>query len=217
MKKIISVSLLLLFVTSVCIAADIIVTTKQLNKKLGNLTAQVSYPHVSGLKTEVGNKINALFLNNINAELKKVAKTSENPMTLSIGFTLRTSKHNILSITTYLEGYMEKMAHPWHRIDAYNFTASTGKSISFKELWKGRDRTVLNGMVKKYITAKYGDNEFGQVSEKQNFYLTDDSLVIFFNEYEIGPYVMGQPEAVIKLSNLKNMLDPKGPLGFAAK
>ncbi len=95
----------------------------------------------------------------------------------------------------------------------YNVDKMTGQVIELKDLFKaGVDYvTPISQEIKKQMkeqmdgqTAFYflDDEEmtdaFKQIQEDQNFYLKEDgSLVIAFDEYEVGPGYIGAPEFVI--------------------
>ena len=95
----------------------------------------------------------------------------------------------------------------------YNVDKMTGQVIELKDLFKaGADYvTPISQEIKKQMkeqmdaqTAFYflDDEEmtdaFKQIQEDQNFYLKEDgSLVIAFDEYEVGPGYIGAPEFVI--------------------
>ncbi len=49
------------------------------------------------------------------------------------------------------------------------------------------------------------------------FTVNDHTLDIYFNLYQVGPYVWGFQTVSIPWKNLKKMLDPAGPLGFMMK
>ena len=50
---------------------------------------------------------------------------------------------------------------------------------------------------------------FNKIKNNQKFYIKDDSIVIFFDLYEIAPYVAGVPEFIIKKELINTLLIPK--------
>ena len=48
---------------------------------------------------------------------------------------------------------------------------------------------------------------FDKINDTQKFYLQDDSLVIYFDLYEIAPYVAGIPEFAINKDVINNLLN----------
>ena len=56
----------------------------------------------------------------------------------------------------------------------------------------------------KYIDKIY---EFHGIKENQKFYLQDGKIVIFFDLYDIAPYVAGIPEFPINKEIISNLLN----------
>jgi hypothetical protein len=46
----------------------------------------------------------------------------------------------------------------------------------------------------------------------RNFTLGRDSLVIDFDEYQVGPYALGRPRIAIAYNSLSTILSPDGPV-----
>ncbi|MBK6914308.1 MAG: DUF3298 domain-containing protein [Ignavibacteriales bacterium] len=44
------------------------------------------------------------------------------------------------------------------------------------------------------------------ISAEQDFYLTNNALVIEFDPYEIGPYVMGDVEILLPWNEIENLM-----------
>ncbi len=113
-------------------------------------------------------------------------------------------------------------AHGMHQDLAYTFDAKSGARIELKDLFKEEVDyiSVLNAKIFEEIETIAMDNEavqgeyynpydgFETIAQDQHFYLTDSSLVIFFDLYEIGPYAAGIPMFEIPLSDLESLLNP---------
>lgn len=111
------------------------------------------------------------------------------------------------SIVTYYSGYYG-IAHPDNTQAAMNFSTETGKQLSLKDVLTERGAEELCKMVTSWVdmrSAEFGlfpvedclevieskfdpDNLGKQVSD---WYMTNDSLVLFFNPYEISPSSSG--------------------------
>lgn len=48
--------------------------------------------------------------------------------------------------------------------------------------------------------------DFKGVNENTNFYITKELLVVYFEEYEIGPYYVGKPSFYIFIEDIKDIL-----------
>lgn len=103
---------------------------------------------------------------------------------------------------------------------SYNVDNITGKEIQLKDIFKnGYDyKSIINSEISnqiqldkdKYFTGKDG---FNGIKENQNFYIDSGNIVIYFDVYEIAPYVTGIPEFYIPMdkfdyNNIKYELKP---------
>lgn len=52
------------------------------------------------------------------------------------------------------------------------------------------------------------------IRDNQDFYLNDDNIVICFFKYEIAPGCCGPIEVNIDINDLKDFINPNGPLDF---
>ena len=96
---------------------------------------------------------------------------------------------------------------------SYSVDNKTGKELQLSDLFKsGYDyKKVINFEIAnaiqmdkdKYFTGKDG---FKGISENQGFYLSSGNVVIYFQVYEIAPYVTGIPEFYIPVEKF----DQKG-------
>lgn len=60
-------------------------------------------------------------------------------------------------------------------------------------------------------------NEFTAIRPNQDFYVADKTIVIYFQLYELTPYVYGFPMFPVSLYELQEIIDEKGPLGRLAE
>lgn len=93
----------------------------------------------------------------------------------------------------------------------YNIDLSTGQDLALKDLFISNYDygSVINNEIRRQINSSEGmyfdgDMGFQGISEDQDFYLQDDALIIFFQQYEIAPYAAGIPEFKIPLSLFSN-------------
>jgi hypothetical protein len=59
--------------------------------------------------------------------------------------------------------------------------------------------------------------DFTVIKPNQDYYIADKSLVIYFQLYEITPYVYGFPMFPISVYDIQNIIDEMGPLGRMAE
>jgi hypothetical protein len=54
--------------------------------------------------------------------------------------------------------------------------------------------------------------EFRGIDDYEEFYLTKDALVIYFQEIEFTPHYIGVPEFSIPYSQIRNLVREDGPI-----
>jgi hypothetical protein len=134
------------------------------------------------------------------------------PYVINVNNNVTYNKNNILSTTLNLYSYTGG-AHGSSVDESFNFDTNTG-NIGVIEDFLGNNRNynkiILDNV--KAIINKNPELYFKEAVDKlniipynQKFFLTDKDLVIYFDEYEIAPYVAGIPKFYIPLSKF-----PKG-------
>ena len=88
----------------------------------------------------------------------------------------------------------------WKR--AVNANLETGDIYKLSDIFKTGSpyKSLLNTAIRRQINESQGWKntlDFKGVDENTKFYMTGEMLVIFYDEYEIGPYVAGAPEFYI--------------------
>ena len=95
------------------------------------------------------------------------------------------------------------------------FNSISGKEYSLKSLFRTNTdyvTTISNEIKRQIKERKIADQQlvkFEKISKNEDFYLTGDSLVIFFSEYEYFPYYFGIQEFPIPLKSLEGILNPE--------
>jgi hypothetical protein len=133
------------------------------------------------------------------------------------------NSNNILA-TENTEFLFEGGAHPLTYYIYANYNLSSGRKVILDDLFKPNYRATLDkiGERKFKEARKIKLNESlktnGYLLEKDEFHLNTNfsisklGLIFRFNEYEIGPYVLGAPEVFIPYSDLRYLIKPDGLL-----
>ena len=112
------------------------------------------------------------------------------------------------SIVSLFNDYYEFLggAHGMTTKTSYTVDKEKESLVTLKDLFnKGYDyKDIINKEIKEQIGKKpenYFDSgaEFKGISDNQNFYIEDNNLVIYYQLYELAPYVFGFPEFKIPL------------------
>ncbi|SHE49178.1 DUF3298 and DUF4163 domain-containing protein [Clostridium fallax] len=200
------------------------IVEKSINENNSNIEINVVYPYFeSNNNLKAVDKINKIVDDDLKlwiSDLKDLSNNEQfnynNPKDNIIKFELDTdykiglNKENLLSF--YIDYYQYTGGN--HGITtrrSYNFDLKSGKQFKLKHMFKkGYDyKSIINSEIKKQINENpqyyfNNGNEFKGISKNQDFYLTDDSIVIYFQLYEIAPYSSGIREFKIPLSLLKD-------------
>lgn len=131
---------------------------------------------------------------------------------VNVNNTIHYNKDNILSLTLHLYSYTGG-AHGATSDESLNIDTQTGNNGVLKDFLgnnSGYDETILNEIKKE--VAKNPEMFFKEEVDKitklpynQKFFITDDGVVVYFDEYAIAPYVAGRPQFLIPFSKF-----PKG-------
>lgn len=178
---------------------------------------QVYYPVIYGLQ-------NRKIEQNINRDIRLVLEhllqergIEQNDLQEMIGyFEVKTNERHILSLTLNVYSYTGG-AHGTTVIQSLTFDVTTGKRYSLKELFKpnsnyiDRLSTLIQAQIKQRDMPVF--EPFKRIKPDQDFYVADKSLVIYFQLYELVPYVYGFPYFPISIYQIQDMLNEEGPLG----
>lgn len=117
----------------------------------------------------------------------------------------------VLNTSSYLGG-----AHGSSSQVYYNFDLKKQKQVSLDELIQPKQKAKLDAFAyeafKKWVVdSKLTDNvaEYEQAWKfklSNNFYLGKQGLILQYEEYEIGPYVVGLPRLTLPYEQLKTIL-----------
>ena len=124
---------------------------------------------------------------------------------------IKYNQNGLLSLV-FLEYQFAGGAHGSTIQSGYTFDLATGKQISLEDQFlPGVDYvSVISKEVKRQIDER-GLTEtlfepFTKIRPDQGYYLTNQGLVVFFQQYEIMPYAAGIQEFTIEYQDLQGML-----------
>ncbi len=126
---------------------------------------------------------------------------------------------NLLGLRIKVYWYGSGAAHGNVSIITHNINLKNGEIFEFKDLFRSSGKYNINNLIvqklKKHECFKRvpSPKEIN-VRDDQEFYLEKDKLVIVFPKYEIACGACGPVEAIVRVSEIKNFINPNGPLGF---
>ncbi len=178
----------------------------------------IYYPYVFGLPNPHAEfLINQKIVATLNAMLIERAFYDESLIEMVGEFEIKTNERQILSLTLTVYSFTGG-AHGMTLVKALSFNVTTGKHYELKDLflpdsdYVKRLSEIIKPKIEEWDIPILEFDEFTQIREDQDFYLADHSLVIYFQLYEISPYVAGFPYFPIPILDIQDIIQPKGPL-----
>ncbi|WP_261133618.1 DUF3298 and DUF4163 domain-containing protein [Bacillus sp. Marseille-Q3570] len=175
---------------------------------------KVSYPKIVGMKNmKVEAQINKAIRKVVN-QLKEEAEEPDTSVTIT--YSIKANRNGVLSIIILLDFYKEHAAHPMQVRRALTFSTLSGHHFTFSELFNPNSyyKTRLTRYVSDYIKAENIPvfDQPPKVSDKQEYYLTDEALVLYYQLYEYTPYAYGFLEIPVPFETVIPMLSRQSPI-----
>lgn len=178
---------------------------------------RVYYPVIYGLSnSRVEQKINRSIMSTLNRLLRDQGLFMKELQEMVGYFEVKTNERNILSLALNVYSYTGG-AHGTTVLRSLTFDITTGKRYLLKDLFKSN--TNYEARISKLIQDQIRERNipvlepFKSIKPDQDYYIADKSLVIYFQLYELVPYVYGFPYFPISIYDIQDMIDEEGPLG----
>jgi len=225
---------------------DVDLVSKQIkenNKKL-NYQIAVQYPQLSGGNNPNLEKFNQAARGAVTkkvAAFKKDMAPEEGENTeetrpedsmgsdLTISYTVVLAQDDLVSIDFEVGTYSQGAAHPNSYSETLNFDLKNGKALKLADLFKPGAKylqAIANYCIadlKKQASEKGlrpEEIDKGAAAKADNYLgwtITKKGLGIEFDPYQVGPYAAGPQSVIVPYSNLKDIINPDGPVGQFAK
>jgi len=118
-------------------------------------------------------------------------------------------------------------AHGMYGTSNYVFDTKTGRAITLDKIFlPGYDAKLTKLLEQQFrkdneVAAGQSLSDFGLFVEKieptENFFIAKNGIGFTYVPYEIGPYAAGQIEIIVPYTLLNELINPKGPVGWAVK
>jgi hypothetical protein len=110
-------------------------------------------------------------------------------------------------------------AHPNTYFQSFIFDLDAGTQVTFADLFPDEDAAlaVIAPIAQAALTDKFGDSADAEWIEDgagpelinyRNFVLTEDSVIFYFEPYQVAAYVFGSSEVEIPLTDLADVMAP---------
>ncbi|WP_243298590.1 DUF3298 and DUF4163 domain-containing protein [Bacillus litorisediminis] len=185
-----------------------------------NLT--VYYPRVVGMQNQQAQRsINQAIVNQTQALIDEQVGNMPATVEEMLGiYEVKNNQRNVLSLSLSNYTYHYQAAHGMTYIKSLTFDTQTARLYQLKDLFKPGSDFVkrLSEIIELQIKQRNIQTLFGftSIRPNQDFYIADKVLVIYFQLYEITPYVFGFPMFPISVYDISDIIDENGPLGRMA-
>nr|WP_093213441.1 DUF3298 and DUF4163 domain-containing protein [Sediminibacillus albus] len=135
-------------------------------------------------------------------------------------FEIKNNQRQVLSLSLSNYTYHYRAAHGMTFIRSLTFDLEKKQLCTLEDLFKpGSDYVKrLSELIRVQIDQRDIPllDGFSEIKPDQDFYIADKTLVIYFQLYEITPYVVGFPMFPISVYDLQDIIVEDGPLGRMA-
>lgn len=182
----------------------------------------IYYPQVYGMsKPNLQSFVNSTIINEVHKMIDWNSGDTMTPLVEMLGtYELKNNQRNVLSLTLSNYSYYHNTAHGMTNIRSLTFDLEKGRLCELSGLFKPSSNYV--GRISKIIQAQIKQrnipliNDFTVIRPNQYFYIADKALVIYFQLYELTPYVFGFLMFPISVYDIQDIIEEEGPLGRMA-
>lgn len=184
---------------------------------------KVFYPQVIDAKNQQFQKyMNQMIVHQVQLLINEQVQGMPSSVVEMLGsYEMKNNQRDVLSLTLSNYTYHDKAAHGLTLIKSLTFDQKKERLCELKDLFKPGSNYVKR--LSALIQSQIKDREimlldhFTKIKPNQDFYIADKTIVIFFQLYEITPYVFGFPMFPISVYDLIDIIDENGPLGRMAE
>lgn len=171
------------------------------------------YPQVAGHHNVNANALMNMKIRNAVMELIKSLTQPDLKTTIDGSFEIKNNQRGILSVLLIGMGEFGG-AHPMTVAKSLTMDTETGQDYSLNQLFKPGYMEIINAEIRRQIKER--DilllDGFKGISENQDYYVADHTIVIYYQLYELSPYAAGFPYFPIPLYMLESVIPENGLL-----
>jgi len=181
---------------------------------------EVYYPLLYGLPDLAAQeRMNQMIADQVNALIEEQSgyQSGEGMTEMTGLYEIKNNQRGVFSVTQSNYAYTPPMAHGMTILKSLTFDVQKGKQVALAELFRPGSDYVrrLSELIRQQIQERDIPvlMEFTQIDSDQSFYIADKTLVLYFQLYEITPYVYGFPMFPISVYSLQDIVLEDGVLG----
>lgn len=190
-----------------------------LEQNIAPASFKLSYPIVTNMADKaVESRINQAIIDEVSRLFKNSVLYPEQINFIEIlgTYEIKLNEKGLLSILFSIYTYVYHAAHGITIYSSLTFDTHTGRVYKFSDLFTSKINyiPILNDIARKYIEKNdiMLINEYKGIEPNQEFYLTPDELVIYYQVYAYTPYAYGLFQIPIPYTQIQNLLGPASPV-----
>lgn len=175
----------------------------------------VYYPVITQLDNpKIQEKLNQVLFKEMNKLLVDNNYYDDSLVEMLATYEIKNNQRDIFSINLIVYSFTGG-AHGMTYVKSLTFDTKTGRQYNLQDLFKPGSPYVqkISEYVRRHIQLWKTPvlEPFTKIKPDQDFYIADTSLVVYFQLYEISPYVAGFPYFPIPLLDLQDLIKPNSP------
>lgn len=185
----------------------------------------LTYPKVSGLKhksAEAG--INRYIKKEVHEVLKEEGYGNNEDKKFTGGYSVKLNKRGTLSILIEIYCHKKGETHGKNIRKNINISLKDARIYHMDDIFSRKIRRSkyinrINELIKDQIQFKAIklNRDFDTISKDQEYYLTETSLVVYFQVNQFTALEYGFPEFDIPFNDILDIVNSKGPIGRLLK
>lgn len=230
----------------IAFSGDVEVVSKQIKESNKKLMYEIAanYPQLSGGSNPNFEKFNQLVRGSVTkkvAEFKKDMQPAEGEeprpegsmrSDLSIGYNIALAQDDLISVQLDVGSYHQGAAHPNSYTEVVNYDLKNGKQLKLSDLFKPGSKylqAIANYCIadlkrqqatdrgKALLASEIESGAAPSAKNYESWKIMKRGLGINFDPYQVGPYAAGAQFVLVPYSNLKDLINPEGPIAQFAK
>jgi hypothetical protein len=181
------------------------------------LTRELRYPRIDNVASDAVQKFNTIMARMGQPKFKVEDATAE-----SAEYKITFASPDIVSVQFLTSEYNLGAAHPNNGLTSVTVMMKEGREIAQADVFKPGSgwETFLTRRSVKALTKQFQDwgagppaiNDVRDTATKaHNWTITQDSLVVLFPPYSVGPFALGAQEVKIPWKDLQPYVNPNAP------
>lgn len=187
-----------------------------MEKLISKPFTHITYPHVRGINEDTAELINELIEEKIKTMTILGEWQESDIQELDISYQITLNQKGLLSLRFESFLVIQNAAHPITQVGSLTIDLNTGKVYELYDFFRNMSGHAIR--MTNYILGEMKEKripliiDLKLIPDNHVYYLTEDALVIYFQEGELAPRVYGVLEFPLSYAFLQNIMESDSPL-----